>query len=216
MKINLKKEFPLLVIVAIPFIYLGYVWNSLPEKVPMHWNYKGEIDRYGDKQELLLIPLILPFFVYLIFLIVPYIDPKKQIHKMGTKYHTFKFIFVLLMAVLALIIIHSAIDQSISNINYLTLLIGLLFSVIGNFSKTIKPNYFIGIRTPWTLENENVWKTTHFLAGKIWFIGGLLIVCSSLILEKELAQSIFISITLIIAFIPIVYSYFKFKQITKD
>ena len=46
---NLKKELPLIAIVLLPFIYLAYLWNDLPSKVPMHWNLKGEIDRYGDK-----------------------------------------------------------------------------------------------------------------------------------------------------------------------
>ena len=75
---QLKKELPLLSVVALPFIYLTYVWNNLPTKVPLHWNFKGEIDRYGDKIELLLIPIIMPLLTYVIFLIVPKIDPKKK------------------------------------------------------------------------------------------------------------------------------------------
>ena len=55
MKTNLQKELPLIIIVLIPFVYLAYVWNSLPEKVPLHWNIEGEIDRYGEKSELILI-----------------------------------------------------------------------------------------------------------------------------------------------------------------
>ena len=76
---KLKKELPLVLIVLLPFIYLAYIWNELPEKVPMHWNIKGEIDRYGEKIELLIIPFLLPFLVYIIFLVVPKIDPKKRI-----------------------------------------------------------------------------------------------------------------------------------------
>ena len=215
MKINFKKELPILVIVAIPFLYLAYIWNSLPEKVPMHWNIQGEIDRWGEKQELILIPLLLPFLVYVIFLFVPIIDPKKQIDKMGTKYHNFKFILVLFMSFLALFIIYTAKGQSITNNNYIFILIGLLLTVIGNFLKTVRPNYFIGIKTPWTLENETVWKETHHLAGKMWFVGGLLIVLSSLILSKDMASIVFISITLFIAFIPILFSYMRFNKLTK-
>lgn len=82
---NLKKELPILAIVLLPFIYLGYVWNELPSKVPMHWNIKGEIDRYGDKSELIIIPFLLPLLVYLIFLVVPKIDPKNKLNQMGGK-----------------------------------------------------------------------------------------------------------------------------------
>ena len=59
---QLKKEIPLIITVSLPFIYLTYVWNQLPKKVPIHWNFKGEIDKYGDKIELILIP-----FLHLIF-----------------------------------------------------------------------------------------------------------------------------------------------------
>ena len=82
---NLKKEIALLAIVALPFLYLGFVWNELPDQVPMHWNMQGEIDRYGDKTELISIPFMLPVLVYLIFLIVPKIDPKNQLGQMGKK-----------------------------------------------------------------------------------------------------------------------------------
>ena len=56
---NLKKELPLIGIVLLPFLYLAYVWNQLPTEVPLHWNIKGEVDRYGDKSELILIPILI-------------------------------------------------------------------------------------------------------------------------------------------------------------
>ena len=79
---NLKKELPLIGIVLLPFVYLAYIWNQLPAQVPMHYNIEGEIDRYGNKSELILIPIMTSLLIYLIFLAVPYIDPKKQIQKM--------------------------------------------------------------------------------------------------------------------------------------
>jgi len=212
MKFNLNKEIPILSIVAIPFIYLVYIWSSLPEKVPMHWNIKGEIDRMGSKEELILIPLLLPLLVYIIFLFVPMIDPKKQIQKMGKKYDNLKLILVLFMSIIALFILYTAKEASFSNPNYIFILMGGLFIVLGNFFKTIKPNYFIGIKTPWTLENEDIWKNTHLLGGKMWFIGGLLIVITSLLLTNKVAFVFFISITLIITFVPIIYSYLLFKK----
>lgn len=209
---NLKKELPILVIVLLPFIYLAYIWNELPSKVPMHWNIKGEIDRYGDKTELLIIPFLLPLLVYLIFLVVPKIDPKNKLNKMGGKLQTIKFLLTTFMSILALFIIYTAKNQSFTNPNYIVLIIGVLFIILGNYFKTIKPNYFIGIRTPWTLENETVWKKTHKLGGKMWFIGGILIVILSLILSKSLNFTIFMIITGVITIIPIAYSYLIYKN----
>lgn len=209
---NLKKELPLITIVLLPFIYLAYIWNQLPEKVPMHWNIKGEIDRYGEKMELIIIPILLPLLVYIIFLVVPKIDPKNKLNKMGNKLQTIKVLLTTFMSILALFIIYSAKNQSFANPNYIILLIGVLYIILGNYFKTIKANYFIGIRTPWTLENESVWKKTHKLGGKLWFVGGIIVVLTSLILDKEPNVTVFLIITGIITTIPIVYSYIIFKN----
>ena len=119
------------------------------------------------------------------------------------------------MSVLVLFIIYTANNQSMTNPDYIMLLIGVLYIILGNYLKTIKPNYFIGIRTPWTLQNETVWKQTHKLAGVLWFIGGLIVVSSSLILEKQSNSTLFLVITGIISVIPIVYSYILFKKLKK-
>ncbi len=210
---SLKKELPLIAIVLLPFIYLAYLWNDLPEKVPLHWNIKGEVNRYGDKIELIFIPILLPLLIYIIFLVVPKIDPKNKLQKMGNKLQTLKFLLTTFMSILALFIIYTAKNESLTNPNYIVLLIGLLFLILGNYFKTLKANYFIGIRTPWTLENETVWKETHKLGGKMWFIGGLLIVLSSLVLEKQTNFTIFIIITAVITIVPVVFSYLKFQNI---
>ena len=119
------------------------------------------------------------------------------------------------MSILAIFIIYSANKQSLTNPNYVVLLIGILYIIFGNYFKTIKANYFIGIRTPWTLENETVWKETHKLGGKMWFAGGIIVVISSLILNKQPNFILFMIITGIITIIPIAYSYFKFKNLLK-
>lgn len=209
---NLKKEMPILAIIVLPFIYLAYIWNELPNKVPMHWNFKGEIDRYGDKSELILIPFLLPLLVYVIFSIVPKIDPKNKLNKMGNKLQTIKFLLTTFMSILAIFIIYNAKNQSFSNPNYIILSIGVLYIILGNYFKTIKPNYFIGIRTPWTLENETVWKETHKLGGIFWFIGGILVVVFSLILDKSQNFTIFMIITGMITVVPIVYSYLIYRK----
>lgn len=216
MKSILRKDLPLIAIVLLPFIYLAYIWNDLPEKVPMHWNIKGEVDRFGTKYELLLIPILLPLLVYIIFLIIPKIDPKKRLKEMGGKYQSLKAILTIFMSALSLFIMYAAINDSEHNPNYIILIIGLLFVFLGNYFKTIKPNYFIGIKTPWTLENETVWKKTHKLAGKMWFVGGLLVVFCSLILAKEKNIIWFAVITVIITVVPFVYSYLLFRDINKE
>ena len=215
MKTNLQKELPLIIIVLIPFLYLAYVWNSLPEKVPLHWNIEGEIDRYGEKSALILIPVLLPLLIYVLFTIIPKIDPKGKIKNMGNKYTILKTIMTLFMSVLSMIIIYIALNETFYNPNYIVLLIGILFAILGNYFKTLRANYFIGIKTPWTLENETVWKETHKLAGKLWFAGGLIIVLSSILLDKKTNFTLFAIITVLITVIPVVYSYIKYRSLSQ-
>ncbi len=215
MKPSIKKELPAIAFILLPFIYLAYIWNELPAKVPMHWNINGEIDRYGSKSELILIAFALPVLIYLILLVVPLIDPKYKIKSMGNKYQNIKTLVTMFMSVLALYIIYSVKNASLFNPNYIFLLIGILYAVLGNYMKTIRANYFVGIRTPWTLENETVWKATHRIGGVIWFIGGLAIVAGSLVLGQKANLIFFLVITGIITLIPVVYSYLKFKELEK-
>lgn len=112
---NLKKEIPLLAILLLPFLYIAFIWNKLPQKIPMHWNIEGEVDRYGEKIEILLIPIMLPMFVYFIFSVIPKIDPKKKLNNMGKKLQTLKFLVTSLMSALALFIIYCSQNKTAAN-----------------------------------------------------------------------------------------------------
>lgn len=216
MKINLQKELSLIAIVLAPFIYLASIWNNLSDSVPVHWDIEGKIDRYGEKSELILIPILLPLLIYVIFTIVPLIDPKGKIQQMGNKYFMLKAAMTIFMSILALVIIYAVKNESLYNPNYIILLIGVLLLILGNYFKTLRANYFIGIRTPWTLENETVWKETHKLAGKIWFVGGLLIIVSSLLLDKETNFRLFIGLIIVMSLSPVIYSFFKFRSLSNS
>jgi uncharacterized membrane protein len=146
-------------------------------------------------------------------LVIPKIDPKKKIELMGGKYYQFKFILVLFMSTLAFIILNISVNQSTSSPNLIFIPIGVLFIVLGNYFKVIQPNYFIGIKTPWTLESKEVWKLTHTLAGKLWIAGGLIIVLTSFTIFKSIFIYVFIGILIIITLVPVIYSYLKFKEL---
>jgi len=208
---KLKKEIPFIAIALLPFVYLAYIWNELPKEVPMHWNASGEIDRWGDKSELFMMIFMLTGITYLIFLVIPYIDPKQKLQNMGNKLNNLRMILGLFMSALAIYILFS-VQQKTSNPVLIFPLVGLLFAFLGNYFKTIKPNYFIGIKTPWTLENEEVWKKTHLLGGKLWFVGGLLMALT-FVLPNNIQIYTFLTIVGVITIVPIVYSYLEFKKI---
>ncbi|WP_281228417.1 SdpI family protein [Flavobacterium aquiphilum] len=215
MNSTFRKELPIIALVLMPFAYLAFIWKTLPEKVPTHWNYKGEVDHWGDKFSLIGMVFMLPVLMYVLLLVVPKIDPKKRIALMGGKFYQLRFFLVLCMSIMALFIIFITKNPSFSSPNFIYILIGILFLVLGNYFKVIQPNYFIGIRTPWTLENNEVWKATHNFAGKLWFMGGLLIVLGGLIFQNPSFAFVFISLVVVLATVPMVYSYVKFKELEK-
>ena len=209
---KLKKELPLLLLVAVPFVYLALIWKELPSEVPLHWNIQGEIDRYGSKAELWAITAVTSGLIYLIFLLVPIIDPKRKIHEMGAKYTQLKFAMVAIMSALGVVLLHMIKKGNDDSLSLVFIVIGLLISVLGNFMKTVRPNYFIGIRTPWTLENPAIWDKTHHLAGKLWFAGGLLMILLVFFLKDASYIIVFTGLILMIALIPIAYSFILFRR----
>lgn len=212
MNSTLRKELPIIGIVLMPIVYLACIWNTLPEKIPTHWNFNGEIDGWGDKFSLIGMLFIAPVFIYVLLLIIPKIDPKKRIVLMGGKFYQIKFFLILFMSLLMMCTLYISNNQSFSSSNFVFIAVGVFFIVMGNYFKVIQPNYFIGIRTPWTLKNNEVWKSTHIFAGKIWFVGGLLIVLGALIFEKPFFTPFFISLVVIVILLPVLYSYIKFKK----
>ena len=92
----------------------------------------------------------------------------------------------------------------------------LLFTFLGNLMYNIKPNYFIGIRLPWTLENENNWNHTHRLAGIMWFIGGIISATLSMLIEPKTMFTIFIGITVLLVLVPSTYSFILYKRTSQS
>lgn len=80
----------------------------------------------------------------------------------------------------------------------------------------IRPNYFIGLRTPWALENETNWKKKHFITGRIWFIAGIVLGISMLVLSKDYRVYIFLSVVIVMSIFPVIYSFYHFKKQNKN
>lgn len=208
------KESLMWFFILLPYVYLATIWNLLPDQVPTHFNLDGNVDSWSRKTSLLLIPCALGLSIYLLMFIIPAIDPKKKIMQMGEKYFSVRLLMTIFMSVLSIYILKTTNVGSLKNPNMLIALIGGFDAILGNYFQTVKPNYFLGIRTPWTLESEQVWKNTHRLAGRLWMIGGLLIVIISFTIQSTYALAfVFLFITLILAIVPIIYSYTEFKKL---
>lgn len=209
------KESILLAIIALPYVYLETIWNKLPEQVPIHFNIEGIANEWLNKTTLLFIPGAFGIGIYLLMLMIPFLDPKKKIHQMGDKYYMLRFMLTILFSLLVTYLLKISNTGSLKNINVLFALIGMTFAMFGNYFQTVRPNYFIGIRTPWTLENEQVWKKTHHLGGRLWMGGGIIIAALAYFINDNYTLYIILgTIIFIMVIIPIIFSYSEFKKKT--
>ena len=207
------KQAILWAFIVMPYIYLASIWNHLPDQVPTHFGLDGTPDDWSSKFLLILIPAGLGLGIYFFMYIIPAIDPKKKIEQMGDKYNSFRFTLTIFFAVLGTYLLYVTNAGSIKNPNILFALIGTVFAILANYFQTVRPNYFIGFRTPWTLENENVWKKTHRLGGRLWVVGGILIaILAFLIHSKQIFLIVFGVLVFLMAAIPVVYSYIEYQK----
>jgi len=203
-------------IFLVPGIYLSAIWHKLPATVPVHFNLAGEVDRYGSRNELVTLVLILTavnIVVYLLFTNIYRIDRMKYAQENRNRLQSMAFVLCVFISAVLCTIIYSVFRHPISFFPGLIFSgVGLLFCFMGNYMHNIKPNYFAGFRLPWTLGNEDNWRKTHLLGGKLFFAGGLLIVAVCLLTPVLISIVAFLIITFTLVIIPVVYSYRLYKK----
>ena len=203
-------------VVLVPAIYLALAWKQIPARIAMHFDWKGNPDRYGNKKELIFligILVLVNFLVYLLLTNVHKIDPKRYAAENKERLTKIAFAVSTFMSAVCCLVIYSSINERFEfSVTFVLSATGLLFAIIGNYMPNLKPNYFAGLRMPWTLENPENWRKTHALAGKLWFAGGLLIAVVCLFLKTIPSIVLFAVVLLMITIIPGVYSYRLYKQ----
>jgi len=206
-----KVEMILFGLMLLPFITGVYFYPQMPEKMASHWNVRGEVDGYMPKfWGLFLIPLVL-FGISLLFIAIPRIDPlRANIEKFRKYYDGFTIIFFIFMFSIYTYVILWNLGVRISPNVIFPIGLGLLYFYIGILCENAKQNWFIGIRTPWTLSSERVWDKTHRIGGKLFKVAGIIapigIFFQSYLLFFILAPSISVAIY------STVYSYFEYRK----
>lgn len=206
------KNIFLLLCLAAPFIYLNSIYDGLPDQVALHFGSDMNPDRYGDKSKLWVtvsIMMGIAFIAYLIITNVGKLDPKNQNLQSQDIMEKLGLTSIVFISLLTIYIIYTAVQGASGNM--LFVLLGGFFAIIGNFLYSVKPNYFVGLRLPWTLENENNWRKTHQMASKIWVAGGLLIAILSFLIPEVYMMKIFLVIVLMMIIIPSITSFRYYK-----
>lgn len=188
-------------------------YGRLPPQIPTHWNLDGSVT-YGAKSTIWLLGA-LPVILWCMFVLLPKIDPRRANYsKFRGGYDAFNAVMMLFfLGMICMTISESLNPGHISVSTLVTAGCGLLFAFIGNMMPKFKSNFFVGIKTPWTLSSTEVWNRTHRFAGYLWFAGGIVIVPLAVLLpDASLLFGVFIAIVLVMAFLPMVMSYVWYRR----
>ena len=201
-KKNLKVLILTTVVMLLPILAGIILWNQLPEQMPTHWNAAGEIDGWSSKPfAVFVLPLIMVAAQWLCMLGTA-ADPKKNNHSEKVL-HLILWIIPALSVVLHAVTYATALGYAVPIEVVMPVLIGLIFTIIGNYMPKCKQNYTIGIKIPWTLDNEENWNRTHRFAGWLWTFCGIAIMCTGFFGGFW----VFLPITFLMVLAPIIYSY---------
>ncbi|GAA4453116.1 SdpI family protein [Nibrella saemangeumensis] len=206
------SEWVLLLTLALPFVTLLFLYNQLPESVPFHFGADGQPDRFGPKLGLVGIFGGMTVFLYLLFRLIPAIDPKQNLNT--SAYYKIRLVISVFWGVLMSFMWYAITTESAgeSLLSYILAGAGLMLAGIGNVMYSIRPNYFVGIRTPWTLESETVWRRTHQKAAPVFVAVGLLAAVLALLLPLPVKVWAFMGSIMLVVFWSLWYSYYIYRQ----
>lgn len=184
-RLNWKLEAPAILIMLVAVCSSYYFYLHFPDHVPTHWNFAGEVDGWSGRGFAAFFFPLLIAGIYALMLLLPLVDPlRSRYQEFSRGYQVIRVSLVIFMTVIYFITSLVGLGYQISINKVMPVGVGLLFIILGNFLPKIKKNWFVGIRTPWTLSNEEVWNKTHRLGGKIFIIAGLLFMSALWLSER--------------------------------
>ena len=212
MKFKFRTELPQLLIIAAMFALAAWSWQRLPEQIPTHWNLQGQVDGHGNKfVGLLLLPLTVAG-IYLMMLLLPLADPgRANYQNFAAAYKLIRVLILAFMAALYAVTVAAAFGHQVDITQVSFLGTAVLFMVIGNLMGKIRPNWFVGVRTPWTLSSKMSWNKTHRLAGWLFMLmGPLFAVVAFVHTTWTFVALLIVGATSIISIV--VYSYLVYRS----
>jgi len=204
----------LLIVCSITLWLLNF--HHLPSKLPVHWDLSGHVNNYDSKLQTFIELHAIMILVYFLPMITPKIDPRKTNYKFFQKSYTFmttSILFVFFLLNTSILLYGLGYNIQIGKLSFI--FIGLLFIVFGNYMPHVRSNFFIGIRNPWTLSNEDIWKKTHRMSGRLFLIIGF---CFILLYFLAFLRVNWVAMPLIVSLVafPMIYSYWLFKKEMKN
>lgn len=203
---------PVCIVFMLFFTVLLY--NQLPAQVPIHWNIAGQVDRTADRAVGAFLSPGIALGLWLLLLTLPRIDPRRENYKLfASTYQTLINLILIFLAVLHVMTLGAALGWNIPVAQVVLVGVGLLIALLGNLLGRVQPNWFVGIRTPWTLSDPEVWKQTHRLGGRTFVAAGLLAALVGLLVPPPIGPALFIIIVMVGTLVPVLYSYIFWRRL---
>ena len=206
-----KKRIIIIGIIILSFFVSAYFYPQMPDRVASHWNTQGEVDGYMSKGwGLFFMPLML-VGLFLLFLLIPKIDPlKENINKFRKYFDGFIILLMLFLFYIYLLTILWNIGFRFDMGQLMIPALGVLFYYCGILIENAKRNWFIGIRTPWTMSSETVWDKTHKIGGRLFKVAGVIAFFG--IFFPKLSILFVMTPVLLVTLYTLIYSYFEYQK----
>ena len=211
---QLRRDWPLWTLILLLLASGVYFYPQLPEQVPSHWNVRGEVDGYSSRFfGAFGLPLV-NLAIYVMMLVIPSLDPKKTSYeRFARAYDVIRWSIIGVMALLHVVVLMAGLGYEVDAGRVVQPAVALMVILMGNQMGRVRHNYFVGIRTPWTLANEEVWRRTHRMSGPLWVAGGL-VALGATWLPTPYSFGVFMVAIIGVSLVSLVYSYVVFKQVT--
>jgi uncharacterized membrane protein len=200
-----------IILATLAGIVVGY--PKLPDQIPTHWGLHGQVNGWSPKWTLFLFGPGAMVLVVILFAALPWLSPKK--FEVDSFRGTYLYIMIVLVGMLGYInifILLWGLGLPIDANRAVAGCICLLMALLGNVMGKVRRNFFVGVRTPWTLADERVWNATHRLAAKTMFAGGLLGLVAVFLRAPFWLP---LAAILVAALIPVIYSLVFYKQLER-
>lgn len=217
MKGNRVAVWLIVLIALVPSVIGGIYYQELPDQVASHYNEKGEPDDTQDKASFLIVTGLMNLLIPLFLLGLSKIDPKKENYiKFAPAMRTIAVATTMLLSgSLTMVVFYNlGYEFPFKMERVVMAALGLLFLWIGNVTGQIRPNYMVGIRTPWTMASEEVWRRTHRMGGPVMMIGGLVLIVLALLTDVTLLAVL--PVVIGSALIPAVYSFVIYRNLQRQ
>ncbi len=210
----LLGELPLLAILLADVAFGLWALPRLPERVPVHWDLAGKADGFGPAWQNALLMPALALGLWALLLVLPLADPlRRNYPRFLVTLKLFRWLVPLLIAAFQVVVALGMLGVASDPGQGVRAILAIAFVVLGNSMGKLKHNWFIGIRTPWTLASEEVWTRTHRLAAPIWVAGGLVQLAGAFV-RGTAGEALFAVSLGAMVLVPVGYSYLLFRKLS--